>query len=281
MNKGMQAGLVVAVGAAALLATGCNKLKARDQLNRGTIAFKSAQFNEAIEDFKNAIQLDPTLTNAKLYLATAYEQQFTPGSPDDANMQMAQNAIDEYKIVLSTDPNNANAVAGLASLYYGLGDMTDAREYYTRQTQLTPSDPVPYYSLGVIDYLAAYKPRVAARAALGINDPDVPMVPNKAKASKEVLKACQTLQANNSATVDDGIQQLTKALELRPGYADAMAYMNLLYREKAELTCGDEQARNADIAIAQDWVNKSLAQRKADEAKASASQTGVVTPDGH
>ena len=32
---------------------------------------------------------------------------------------------------------------------------------------------------------------------------------------------------------------LEKALELRPDYDDAMAYMNLMYRERADLQCDD------------------------------------------
>ncbi|MGH9555156.1 MAG: hypothetical protein ACRD2Y_04965, partial [Terriglobales bacterium] len=60
-------------------ATGCNKLKARDRLNKGVQAYKAARYEDAIERFKEAVELDPSLKNAKLYLATAYAQQFIPG----------------------------------------------------------------------------------------------------------------------------------------------------------------------------------------------------------
>ncbi len=59
--------LVVAVAA-----SGCNKLKARDLLNKGVAAFKNGQSDAAIEDFKEAKEADPELLNARLYLATAY-----------------------------------------------------------------------------------------------------------------------------------------------------------------------------------------------------------------
>ena len=53
---------------------GCGKLRARDQLNKGVQSFKNAKYEEAIEHFKNAVSLDPSLLTARLYLGTAYMQ---------------------------------------------------------------------------------------------------------------------------------------------------------------------------------------------------------------
>jgi len=46
-------------GALALAAglSGCNKLKARDLLNKGVAAYKNGQYDTAIEDFKQAKEL--------------------------------------------------------------------------------------------------------------------------------------------------------------------------------------------------------------------------------
>ena len=41
------------------------------------------------------------------------------------------------------------------------------------------------------------------------------------------------LREKNAPVIQDGIASLHKALHLRPDYDDAMAYLNLLYREKA------------------------------------------------
>ena len=43
----------------AVLSVGCNKLKARDNLNKGVNAFKAGQYTAAADDFKTAIDLDP------------------------------------------------------------------------------------------------------------------------------------------------------------------------------------------------------------------------------
>src|SRR6266849_2167603 len=71
--------LSVALLVAVIGAAGCNKLKARDWLNKGVQAYKNGQFDTAIEDFKQAKDLDPGLLNARLYLATAYASQYIPG----------------------------------------------------------------------------------------------------------------------------------------------------------------------------------------------------------
>ncbi len=76
-------------------------------------------------------------------------------------------------------------------------------------------------------------------------------------------KLCPDLKAKTEPIVLDGIDNLNKALQLRPDYDDAMAYMNLLYRRKGDLQCGDEGARQADLKTADEWVDKTLAVKKA------------------
>ena len=73
--------------AALAAGAGCDKLRARDKLNKGVEAYKNGQFDAAIEDFKDAKEFDPTLTNAQLYLATAYASQYIPGAPSPENIR--------------------------------------------------------------------------------------------------------------------------------------------------------------------------------------------------
>ena len=71
-----------------LSSTGCNKLKARDHLNKGVQAYKNSKFEQAIDHFQQAVALDPTLINARLYLATAFAQQYIPGADTPDNNRM-------------------------------------------------------------------------------------------------------------------------------------------------------------------------------------------------
>jgi hypothetical protein len=68
--------------------------------------------------------------------------------------------------------------------------------------------------------------------------------------------------------IDEGLVSLTKALEIRPTYFDAMEYQNLLWREKAKFE-SDETAK-ADLIRQADLVSqKALALRlKAQEEEA-------------
>ncbi len=72
---------------------GCDKLKARDQLNRGIQSFKAGQTDAAIENFKQAKELDPNLLMAKLYLGTAYQSSYIPGATSDENQRMGTQAL--------------------------------------------------------------------------------------------------------------------------------------------------------------------------------------------
>ena len=62
-------------------------------------------------------------------------------------------------------------------------------------------------------------------------------------------------KAKYGSIVDEGITNLQKAIQLRPDYDDAMAYLNLLYRQKADMET-DPAARDNDVKLADDLVDK-------------------------
>jgi len=273
MNKTRRVLSAFAVLLALLSAVGCNKLKARDQLNKGVNSYKNARYEEAIDHFQKAVALDPKLINAQLYLATAYMQQYIPGADSPDNNKYALEAIDEFKKVLDANPPKEQKLVALkyiAFLYFNMGKMDDAREYHLKVAELDPNDPETYYSIGVIDWTKSYKPRMEERAKLGLKPTDDP----KGKDCTELLKV---LKDKDEAIVQDGIQNLQKALQLRPDYDDAMAYLNLMYREEADLQCDDPSARQTDLKTADDWVDKNLATKKQKAEKAGPS--GIVTTE--
>jgi tetratricopeptide (TPR) repeat protein len=262
--------VVLALGCLVLSTAGCDKLKARDSLNKGVQAYKNAKYEEAIDKFQNAVALDPSLINARLYLATAYAQQYIPGADAPDNNKMAEQAIDQYKEVLKRDPKNINSVKGIAYLYLQMKKFDDAKEYYRKAVTVDPNDPEPYYSVGVIDWTEAYQPRMEERAKLGLKPED----PLKDK------KVCASLKEKSAANIQDGIDNLDKALKLRPDYDDAMAYMNLMYRERADIQCEDPAARAADLKTADEWVDKTMATKKAKAEKQPGAQ-GITMDQGN
>jgi tetratricopeptide (TPR) repeat protein len=257
MNRSVRVLVGLVVLLTLLSAAGCTKLRARDQLNKGVQSYKNARYEEAINHFKQAVELDPTLINARVYLATAYAQQYVPGADTEDNLRMANSAIEEYKKVLEADPKNINSVKGIAYLYLQMKKFDDAKTWYRKASEIDPNDPETYYSVGVIDWTQAYQPRMEEYAKLGLK----PTETFSAKKPDE-KKVCAQLKANNSDKVEEGIKALETALKLRPDYDDAMAYMNLLYRERGDYECDDAQARQADFKAADDWVDKTMAVKK-------------------
>src|ERR1700704_1191280 len=251
-----------------LAGTACNKLQARDHLNKGVQAYKNSKFEQAIGHFQKAVALDPTLINARLYLATAFAQQYIPGADTPDNNRFAEQAIDEYKQVLAKEPRNINSIKGIAYLYLQMKKFDLAKEYYKKASEGDPNDPEPYYSVAVIDWTQTYVPRMEERAKLG-------MKPDESLPAKD-KKVCATLRERNTANVQEGIDNLNKAIQLRPDYDDAMAYLNLMYRERADIQCDDPAARAADLKTADEWVDKTMATKKA---KAEKQPAGSIVMD--
>jgi ABC-type sulfate transport system substrate-binding protein len=104
-----------------------------------------------------------------------------------------------------------------------------------------------------------------ARAKLGLR-PDEPL---------KDKKVCVALRDAQGPVIQDGIDVLNKALSLRQDYDDAMAYMNLLYRERADRECDQPDQRVADSKTADEWVDKTLAAKKA-KAEKSAGPNGIT-----
>jgi Tfp pilus assembly protein PilF len=255
----------------ALTTAGCQKLKARDHLNQGVNAFKAGGYSQAADEFRLAIDADPTFSVARLYLATAYEQQWVPGTDTPQNNKFWSAAMEEFNNVLKDEPNNLLATQSVASLYFNRGntkgptmadDMAKAEEWNKKVIALDPKNKQAYYTLGVIPWLNFVTADREARNSLGMRvDQQEPL---KADAKGKTLKA--DLKAKHWQPLTDGIEYEKKALEIDPQYDDAMSYMNLLIRYRADLQDSKDQY-NADIKEADIWMNKALDTQKAKAAK--------------
>lgn len=251
--------------------SGCNKLRARDLLNKGVAAFKEGQFDKSVEFFKEAKQLDPDLLNARLYLATAYASEYIPGAPSEENKRHGEEAIAEYKSVLEKIPDNLSAVDGLASILYQMAGQPfdqkkfeESKTYHQKHISLKPLDPQPYYSIGVIDWAIAYRGNTEMRADY-----------NKAHINKQV-KDTDPLPADVRTAytqkygplVDDGITSLQQATKINTEYDDAMTYLNLLYRRKADMVESSAE-RDAFTKQADDLLDKvkEIKQKRAEQAE--------------
>lgn len=249
--------------------SGCDKLKARDLLNKGVNAFKNGQYDAAVEDFKQAKDLDPSLLNARLYLATAYASQYIPGAPSEQNKNIGKQAVAEFKDILTSYPDNISAIDGAGSILFQMAGtpydpklFEESKTYHQKHKQLKPEDPEPYYWIGVIDWTLAFRANAEVR-----KDYNEKNIKKQVKDTDPLPAAVRTdYVAKYGSLIDQGIDDLQKAIQLRPDYDDAMAYLNLLYRRKAD-TVESASERASYQKQADDLVDKvkEVKQRRASQ----------------
>lgn len=246
---------------------------ADDELKLGVQAYKHSRFVEAVGHFERCVALDPSNVTGHLYLGTAFAEQYIPGAETPDNTRFAEQAIAQYLQVLDGNPETTARISStkaIAYLYLQMKKFDDAKKYYRLAADLDPNDPETYYSVGVIDWTLTYVPRQEKRARLDLK-------PDQALWTKDRM-ACFEMKEQNAANIQEAIENLNKAIQLRPDYDDAMAYMNLMYREKADAECDDLAARKKDLRTADEWVDKTMATKKAKAEKAAPTAEPSTNP---
>src|SRR5579864_5724912 len=261
--------VLAALAALALASTGCDKLKARDNLKRGVQSFTNAKYPEAVAYFQKAVELDPTFPTTHTYLAIAYMSQYIPGAESPENVHMAENAFNEFQKVLELDPKDENATAYIAKLYFDQKKMDKAMEWYKKVIAINPKNKESFYTMGVIAWSQWLIPDREARNKMNMKAEDPG--PLKDKKIREELKV------KYKPMLDEGVANMQKALEIDPEYDEAMAYMNLLIRYRADLDDTTDDYKK-DIDSADGWVQKALATKKI-KAERLPKNAGGITND--
>ena len=92
-----------------------------------------------------------------------------------------------------------------------------AKEFHMKAAELDPSNPDHYYSVGNINWLLCY-------------DKSNPLPPSR-----------------KAELIEEGLKYLTKAAEIDPNYYNAYFYMNLLYRQKAQVVVDEIVEKNPKL----------------------------------
>ena len=251
-----------------LSATGCKTLRANSQINQGVADFKNAKYESATNHFQSAVNIDPDNPNPKIYLATTYASQVVPDLNTPDNMRLANLALTTFGEVLQRDPKDITALRQIASLDRSIGRMEQAKDYEKQVIALDANDSEAYYTIGVVDWSQAYKNSVAALGKESLTD--------KSDGNFKLSKAgCATLAQQNTPLVTEGLQELQKAISINPTYEEAMTYMSLMERRKADLECGNADAVKADLQAADSWAQKSMGARKENEKRKEDKSHGV------
>ena len=114
----------------------------------------------------------------------------------------------------------------------------EAKEYNQRRIKIEPNNPEPYYWIGVLDWAICFPRAQTLRKDHNLDTAKDPAHPNELPVIPEKLR--KGLAEQNGPLVDEGLNALKKAIELKPNDADSMVYLNLMYRQKAEIDPDDE-----------------------------------------
>ena len=252
-----------------------DSLKARMSLNKGVQAFSAGDFVRAADLFEEASTLDEELKDARVYLAYSTMMQYQPGAEYQENIDIANKALDGFKAVLGDDPENLTALQSIASLYFQMKEMDQAKDWHHRVLEKQPENKESHYTIGVICWTQSYEPRLQFRADIGMRQEDPGPIRTKGRLNRVQREDLQGVAGEVVPVIEEGLAALEQAIEIDPDYDDAMAYVNLLYREKADFSETDQE-HDQLLAQADEWVQKALDTRKR---KAEESTIEMITQD--
>jgi tetratricopeptide (TPR) repeat protein len=175
-------------------------------------------------------------------------------------------------------PDDVDVVRGLQQVYYKSGRWAQALEWSKRVAMLRRNDAEAFYGVGTFIWqvlsskgggpeMAAYDPRprlpppgeeipAPATSVKGKVKPAAvtpPVAPPAPVPGPDALSG--PLRAE---LADEGIHYLEEAVRLRPRYAEAMAYLALLYRQKSFSFFADLPQWQAAVDKSNEWQKRSV-----------------------
>jgi TonB family protein len=235
----------------------------QELLNQAILAHQSGRYTDAVRILERVLTSNPNepiALTAHFLLASSLLGQYVPGVDSPENAAFAERAETEFQEVLRREPGDKRALTSMASLKYleaqGVADssekarkLDDATSWYLRVVGADRNNREAYFTLGAIDWMKWYPAWMQARSGMGMRPEQAGPLPVRA--------VRQELAAQYSGVIEDSIANFQKVLDIDPQAADAMAYMNLLISERADLRETPEEYRQ-DVAAAEQWVQKAM-----------------------
>jgi len=174
-------------------------LTAYQWYSKGNDAFNLKLYNEAIECYQEAINLDPKHADAYDNMGFAY---YRKGNYDSA-IEMCEKAI-------SINPEYANAYDNMGVIYAHKGDFDKAIEMYEKAISINPEFAEAYDNMG-----SAYAKKGNYDKAIYVN-----------------IGKDKSIAYTKKGNYDKAIELFEKAISINPEYADAYFNMGLAYDYK-------------------------------------------------
>jgi tetratricopeptide (TPR) repeat protein len=255
---------------------GCNKIKSKQEIKKGNEFLKASQYQPALAAYVEAMRLDPGEKKLHKHIGLAYMGLYQPGSKHPKDLEYAQKAIDHLKSYIEAYPEDRKAREYLISMYLNAERYDDAINFY--QNDLLKRDPkdskamqslaMLYFKKGDFDNGVAW---LKKRLEVEGNNPEVYYLIG-VQAWDRSYNFPDLDPALRAKIVDEGLEALNKALQLKPDYFEALSYINLIYREKAKME-SDPVKKQEYVDTANKYLQQALEMRRQAQEKAKAAAT--------
>ena len=251
----------------AVLSSGCNKIKSKQEIKKGNDFFKAAQYQTALAAYQEAMRLDPNEKKLHKNVGLAYMGLYQPGSKHPKDLEYAAKAIEHLKVYTEAFPEDKKAREFLVSLYLTTERFDDAIAFYQGMVKEDPKDTKAmqslaqmYFKKGDVDNAVAWlKKRLEAETTPEAKAEVYYFIGVQAWDRSYNFPDLDPVQRGH--IVDEGLDALNKALQIKPDYFEALSYVNLLYREKAKIET-DPAKQQEYIATANKYLQQALELRK-------------------
>jgi len=270
-------GILVLLSLTVLFGTNCsyyNQIIARKNLVDGATAYKERKFKAAEQYFRNAIARDPQLAStegkmAQLFLARTLHSEFIG---DRGQTQLAEQAVEEYKKVLSSDLNDQSSFKAVANLLDNLNRKDESLQWVT--------DRANNEKVSNVNRAEAFSSLSAKKntCANDISDTDK----TKKTVTKDGKQVFEFVKPENSADfdtlkkcADEGLALATKAVELDPNSDSAWSYKTSLLVQKMRVAAmegnkeQEEQFKKESDTAKAKFTELAEARRKKEEEEAA------------
>jgi outer membrane protein assembly factor BamD (BamD/ComL family) len=280
--------VALAVVASLCLSAGCSSLKQRLALASGNRLYKAEKYEEAIVEYDKIIALNAAHWDGNYMKAVSLLALYHPGSTHEKDLEFARRATEAletlielappdpatgekvrgfyvnllqqtgeldkaiafFEKLIQTDPKNLDHLTNAAQMYAKAGNFEKALEYFDRRADLQPDNVDAWYTVGVVCWERSY------RGGALVSTPERDQV------------------------VATGMAALEKALSIDPEHTPSLAYMNLLWRERAKVFMESQQVQEAGQSIlkADEFQKKALAIMNRKRAEAAAADAAAAPP---
>jgi tetratricopeptide (TPR) repeat protein len=270
---------------------GCSEVRGRRLIQKANQLYRDGQYQDAVAMFHEAERYVPDFWVLWINLGYTCRQMLIPGAKTAENAAAAQCALDAFQrlerlkpgdprgpalyeqTLFETDqyealarmytrrieqnPNDEEALNGLIQVYSKWPEHLDeAVTWYRKKADKKAGDAEAQYAVGVFIWHQLFARGGGADKATFDPRPD----PNNKKQIKTPppTVAGDIVGARRVELCDVGIQYLERAVEQRAKYHEAMAYLNLLYRQKSYAYFDDPDQWQKSIDKATEWRDKAI-----------------------